>query len=163
MKDKWVVNASPFIALGKISKLELLTDLCEDLVVPNAVSEEIFAGASDDGASKWLKEKGYIYIRKKIEVNNKVIAWDLGNGESEVLGFCYEHRNFKAVLDDMAARKCAASFKINTLGTLSIILLAKKAGLITSVSDTIKLLIKTDFRLDKKLIETILSLAKEDS
>ena len=162
MKAKWVVNASPLIALGNISRLDLLTDLCDELVIPSAVSDEIFAGASNDKAVSWVKDKGYIYIRKGIKVEPKIIAWDLGKGESEVISFCYTHRNFKAVLDDLAARKCASAFKVNTQGTLGIILLAKKFGLISNVREILDTLINTNFRIDEKLIGTILFLANEN-
>jgi len=51
MKDrKWVVNASPIILLAKISKLSLLPDLCDKLVIPLAVSKEIAQGPQNDPA-----------------------------------------------------------------------------------------------------------------
>jgi len=47
--DGWVVNASPLIALAHAGKLELLDKLPSELVVPEAVVEEILAGPDDPG------------------------------------------------------------------------------------------------------------------
>ena len=40
-----------------------------------------------------------------------------------------------AVLDDLAARRCAQAHGIEVIGTLGLVLLAKKRGLIPSVSE----------------------------
>ena len=45
----------------------------------------------------------------------------------------------RVVLDDRAARNCAKSLQIRTLGTVGVILLAKRRGLIDSVGSTIKI------------------------
>ena len=37
----WVVNASPLILLGKISRLSLLAELAAQVVIPHEVIEEI--------------------------------------------------------------------------------------------------------------------------
>jgi predicted nucleic acid-binding protein len=39
--ERWAVNASPLIALGRIGRLHLLSTLAEEVVVPEAVAEEV--------------------------------------------------------------------------------------------------------------------------
>ena len=41
MADVWVVNASPIIALGKIGRLRLLSDLNARVIVPPVVRAEV--------------------------------------------------------------------------------------------------------------------------
>jgi predicted nucleic acid-binding protein len=41
VSDQWVCNASPLILLKHIGHLRLLTDLCDILVVPKGVVNEI--------------------------------------------------------------------------------------------------------------------------
>ncbi len=35
--NRWVVNASPLITLGKVSKIALLQTMCSDLIIPEGV------------------------------------------------------------------------------------------------------------------------------
>jgi predicted nucleic acid-binding protein len=58
MPKRWVVNASPIISLCSIDKASILTELCDDLLIPKGVAEEIERGAEDDLAKKWLEEFG---------------------------------------------------------------------------------------------------------
>lgn len=41
MADRWVVNASPVILLGKAGVIHLLPSLCDELVVPVVVEAEV--------------------------------------------------------------------------------------------------------------------------
>jgi predicted nucleic acid-binding protein len=41
MPRRWVVNASPLITLAKIGQVSLLHELCEEMVIPAGVKEEI--------------------------------------------------------------------------------------------------------------------------
>ncbi len=84
-------------------------------------------------------------------VDIDIAAWDLGAGESEVLYFCREGGNVVAIIDDLAARKCASAFSIQLKGTLSILLLARKMGLIPSLKPLIIQLHENGFRIADKL------------
>ncbi len=77
---------------------------------------------------------------KKIDVTNdeKIMSWDLGNGESSVLSFALNNHEYRAVIDDKAARKCARTYSILTLSTGSILVLAKKRLIIPSIKDALK-------------------------
>ena len=50
MSDLWVANASPLIVFGKIGQLDLLTQLPDEIIVPQAVADEILAGPENDAA-----------------------------------------------------------------------------------------------------------------
>ncbi|MDB9444241.1 DUF3368 domain-containing protein [Sphaerospermopsis kisseleviana CS-549] len=47
--------------------------------------------------------------------------------------FALENIGYRAVIDDAAARKVAKSLNIPFMGTLGVLVLAKKQGLITSI------------------------------
>lgn len=47
MSRVWVVNASPLILLGKIDRVDLLSQLSDELIVPDVVVREV--GAKPDG------------------------------------------------------------------------------------------------------------------
>ena len=58
MIRRWVVNASPLIVLGKLSRLSMLGDLAESIVIPEAVVQEIGQGPENDPAKLWLSGDG---------------------------------------------------------------------------------------------------------
>ena len=151
MSDLWVVNASPIIALAKIGRLSLLDDLCKDLFVPEAVVAEILAGPSSDPARQSI-EDGW---GSTVAVDNIVpdlLEWGLGAGETAVLALAMKRKPATAVLDDAAARTCARAWGIEVIGTLGVVLRARKKSLIPSAADVLKSLRASGLRLDDKMI-----------
>jgi predicted nucleic acid-binding protein len=90
--------------LGRINHLFLLQHLAEEIVVPTGVAKEIARGPEDDPARQWLQAQGRELVREVQVVPPVIIAWNLGLGESEVLSWAYQNPEYKAVLDDRAAR-----------------------------------------------------------
>jgi predicted nucleic acid-binding protein len=105
MLKKWVLNASPLIILAKIDQLILLRHLCEEMVVPGGVAGEIARGPEDDPARQWLQFAGKGLIREVGPIPPVILAWNLGQGESEVITWAYKNPDYEAILDDRAARK----------------------------------------------------------
>jgi predicted nucleic acid-binding protein len=50
MSDRWVLNASPLIVFGKIGRLDLVSQLAKEIVVPRGVAQEILVGPENDAA-----------------------------------------------------------------------------------------------------------------
>lgn len=102
MTRQWVVNASPLIILGKLSKIELLIKLTDTLVVPEAVAKEIEQGDDNDPAKLWLEKEGAEFVRETKPLSTVIANWDLGNGESHVLNWASTNKDHEAILDDLA-------------------------------------------------------------
>ncbi|MBI5473600.1 MAG: DUF3368 domain-containing protein [Ignavibacteriae bacterium] len=158
MDRLWAVNASPLIVLGRIGLLPILSRLCSSLIIPTEVAAEVMRG--NDDASSWLISLGRPFARDVL-VDSRVLAWNLGVGESAVLSWCVEHRDYEALVDDRAARDCAETFGIRVRGTLSILVVAKSAGLIPAVTPKIEELRQLGFRMSEDVVSTILTLAQE--
>lgn len=73
-----------------------------------------------------------------------------------MLSFALEHPDWTAILDDGAARKCAVSFSIRVKGSLALVLLAKKRGLIPQAKHLLRTMQETGLRLDETLIRQVL-------
>jgi len=86
----------------------------------------------------------------------------LGQDETEVLQWAYTNPNFAAVIDDRAARNCALALNIKVVGTIGLILLAKKAGHLAKVSPLLDQLQQTGCRIDGYLLIAAKKLAEED-
>jgi predicted nucleic acid-binding protein len=134
--DKVVVNSSPIIVLFKSHFEEILPSLFKEIIIPNPVYKEITHHSKTDRASIEMPMVDW-YKNINVKMDEQVLAWGLGNGESAVLSFALSNLDFRAIVDDKAARKFARTYKIKTLGTGSILVLAKKRGLISSLSDAI--------------------------
>ena len=99
-----VVNSSPLITLFKSKQSHLLPALFPEIVVPNAVWDEILAGGESDPAAQNLPTLDWITKTELLEMSPLVLAWDLGPGESEVLSFAFSNPDYTAIVDDAADR-----------------------------------------------------------
>lgn len=78
--DKWVVNASPLICLGKLGHLDWLNQLATEVVIPSGVAREIETGPPEDAARRWLQTVGAPHVRAVDPIDAEIAAWDLGAG-----------------------------------------------------------------------------------
>lgn len=155
-----VVNSSPLIVLFKSGQADLIPKLFSEVVVPEQVYAEVLAGKEDDPARISLPRTEWV-IRKKVEISLPVGAWNLGNGESAVFSYAMETPGVRALVDDLAARRCAKAFGVPTLGTGALLVLAKRRGLIDSVRERLQLLRDSGLYLSDSVIQLLVSEAQE--
>lgn len=155
MGSRWIVNASPIIALAKIDRLQLLQELCDEVLVPRPVGAEILAGPPSDPARRILEQGWGIPVSAE-SVPSQILEWGLGAGETAVLALAMERKPATAVLDDAAARTCAKVLKIEVIGTLGVVLRAKRKALIPSAAETIQSLCAAGLHVDQQVIRAAL-------
>ena len=123
--QKIIINASPLIVLLKSQQSTLLPKLFQEILIPTAVWQEIMAKPDDIAALK-LQQLDWLKLIDNILVVPTVKAWDLGQGESEVISLAHQRSGYAVLIDDRAARNCAKTLNIPTLGTGAILILAKQ-------------------------------------
>lgn len=155
MTERWVLNASPLIVLAHIGYEHLFDLLANEVVVPQAVAEEIKDGQINDPARQAIINGKFTIV--DIVPSPRISAWDLGEGETAVLSYALKESGWTTILDDAAARKCARSFNLPLKGTLAVIILAKQHDVIPSASDLLRSLLENGFRLDERIIRESLS------
>ncbi len=148
-----VVDASPLICLAKSDLLELLPRAFPDIVIPEQVYKELLGKGGKDPLGDALKAKKLVHI----EIPDIITSWDIGIGESSVLAFAVKNPDFWAIIDDREARRCAESLGCKYIGTVGVILLAKKRGIIPSVSDCLHKLQNAGLWMSKAFIEQIVT------
>jgi len=153
--DVWVVNASPIIALAKVGQLDLLERLATQVLVPEPVVSEVLAGPADDPAHQAL-ERGWGTRVRPGPIPVAIVEWGLGSGESSVLAVALERQSCTAVLDDASGRMCARALGVPLIGTLGVVLRAKRRGLIASASEVATALRDSGLRLDDRMVEAAL-------
>ena len=159
MSRRWVVDASPIILLAKIGRPDLLSASAEEVLVPAVVAEEIRQGEDEDPAREWIETNGF--VTSTGPVASQVAAWDLGRGEGRVLSHGYRHDEWTAVVDDGAARRCAKGLDISVIGTLGVLVVGKKIGVLENVRAYVDALREAGLHVDDAVVDTVLHMAGE--
>lgn len=129
-----ISDSSPLIALVKKQELTLLKDLFNNILIPKAVYDELIdENISNSDQILHLKrefEKEWIKV-KKIK-NFTYPDLGLGKGETEAINASFEMvDDVLLLIDEEKGRKVSKRLGITILGTLGILLLAKKRKLKT--------------------------------
>jgi len=90
------------------------------------------------------------------EPTPELAAWDLGSGETSVLSYALANPGWTAILDDGAARKCALTFGVDVKGSLAIVILAQRRGLIPQARQILHTMQEVGLRLDERTIRWVL-------
>lgn len=136
MAERPAINTSPLIFLTKGGILELLQIASQEIVVPAAVATEIEQYGETDVTAIALAQTDWLVVVETPPVPTVVQNWDLGAGESAVLAWGYVNPGTEVILDDLAARRCAAALGIPARGTLGLVLSAKQQGRIPAAQLT---------------------------
>lgn len=158
--EKVVVNSSPLIVLFRSGQADLLPQLFKTIVAPEQVYAEVVAGGKSDAAKQALPTTSWI-DRRKVEISLPVAAWNLGEGESAVFSFAMLEPGYRAIVDDLAARRCAATFGVRTLGTGGLLILAKRRGLIDRVKERVQQLRDAGLYLSDSVVQMLITEAGE--
>lgn len=157
MLDVAVVNASPLIFLARAGYLGLLSRFYATVLVPSSVMNELLARGEEDPTVKAVKSASWLTVDHADCPDDLVSAWGLGRGESGVISLASHRGDAEVIIDDMLGRRCASSMGLFVRGTLGIVLLAKKSGLIPSAKIVIDDLIRSGMYLDQQILTSALS------
>jgi predicted nucleic acid-binding protein len=149
-----VSNSSPLIALAAIGQFHLLPALYDVVLIPAAVSAEI--QPSIPKRPDWLQLKPLANAVPAV-----VGRRGLGAGEREAISLSLELSAKRVILDDRPARRLAQALGLKVVGTLGILLVAKRRGLIERVRPLLDALAAQSFFMSAQLYRELLDLAAE--
>lgn len=155
-----IADSSPLITLALIDKLAVLEKLYRELYVPAAVFQEVTQ--AEKPFAKTLKlflDSRTKNVSNKLAV--KMLSNDIGAGEAEAIVLGLEQRPSVVLIDDLKARKFAKINGLDVIGSMGILLKAKKAGLVKEIKPLIATLLLHDIRISTKIIEMTLQAAQE--
>jgi predicted nucleic acid-binding protein len=129
-----VSDTSPITNLAAIGRLDLLRFLYTELLIPNAVFDEIaVAGAGRPGSTE-VAGSDWIHVRPVTDTRLvAALAVELDGGEAEAIALAIEHSADLVLLDERRARKAATRLGLLPVGVLGTLLGAKHAGHIARV------------------------------
>jgi uncharacterized protein len=155
-----VSDAGPLISLGRLDRLVLLSELFSQVQVPRVVLEECVAQPERPDAQRIQAavDGGLLVLcdAHALQVNG------LDAGESAAIGRAVEI-NAGLLADDMAARVYATRLGVPVIGTLGVLVKAKRRGLVAEVGPLISQLRASGQRLSHGAVAQALAAAGEGS
>ena len=160
-------DAGPLIALGKLNRLELLTDLYREVQVTRAVYHEVVTQGLSQGAPDaltvrlfWQRQAWPIIDVPDPLLSDYTPSVILGPGETETLALAQTLTDPLILLDDEAARTEARRLGLRIRGTLGTLVLAHRQDLLSF--DSLELLLyeiaaRPDIWIGAKLCEQVLA------
>lgn len=161
MAKRPAVNASPLIFLSRAGLLNLLQLLSTEIVVPEAVATEIERRGLGDPTARALTDNPWLVVTQTPPVPSQIQAWGLGDGESSVLAWAHAHPGTEVIIDDLAARRCAAAFNIPVRRTLGLVLVAKQRGRVPAARPVLTQLRRGGMYLSERVMNQALALVGE--
>ncbi len=126
-----VINTSPWIALSLCGQTSLLSMLYDEAYMPTAVKDEIVTGGRKMIGVKELDASSWIKIEKVKDAEKIELLYELEQGEAEVIVLAKEKGIQYVMIDERVARWQARILGLEVIGTLGILLKAKKLGLMS--------------------------------
>ena len=155
-------DASPLIGLAAAGAFHLLRKLFGRVTVASEVRDEVMAGDPRPGAREMTDAIANGWMEVAEVRLNKALFADLGAGEASTLALAIESPGRCLVLMDAPiGRAHARALGIAVTGLAGVLLAAKRAGFIASVSPLLDRLEDSNFRLSEELIRIVLEQAGE--
>lgn len=160
---EFICNTSPLQYLHQIGKLDLIPRLIGRVMIPPAVAEELAEGRTRGYNVPDARNLSWIEVRKPTSAAALPLARDLGAGEAGVLALALEQSDAVIIMDDEVGRKVARLLRLRMIGTLGLLLEAKRKGLITAVTPCLDEFARLGFRVSLVTRQAVQKLAGESS
>lgn len=148
-----VSDTSPINYLVLIGEIDLLPQLFEQIVIPQAVLDELQKTGTPELVRKWIESRpNWLKVQNATTIDQTIA---LGAGEREAISLAKEINADLVLIDDRKARKLALERNLNVAGTINILKSAARRNLI-KVDDALQKLQKTNFRIAPQLLAKIL-------
>jgi predicted nucleic acid-binding protein len=151
-----VADSGPLIALSRIGQLELLPQLFGRVQIPSAVWREVTQGAGEgrSGAAE-VRAAPWIDVVSADEASVAGYALIVDEGEAAAIVVA-KACDALLIIDDDRGRRLALRLGLRIKGTLGILVLAKRRGLLARVRPLIDALPRCGVYVSQRLIDAVL-------
>ena len=146
-----VSDTTPISELAKVNNLDLLPKLFGKVTITQGVFDELQVG--EHPAAKLVQNLSWLEVAT---VDNQQVV-----KESEAIALAEEIGASQLLIDEKAARKVAMARKLPLIGTVGVLLLAKRRGVLASVKDVLDEMQAQGMRISDRLYVQVLTLAQE--
>ena len=155
-----IADAGPLIAFARLHQLGLLPQIFKRVLVTDIVFAEC-AGRSDFPESALIQEA---VTRKQLELctspDFSAFAQKIDAGEASAIAVAIEC-GCGVLMDDKAGRRMATNASVPVIGTVGVLVLAKRKGLVPLVMPLLKNLATSGYFLSAEIIAAALTASGE--
>ncbi len=152
-----VSNTSPLVLLDKAGYLWILGKLFKKVIIPPAVDVE------------WLRPGGYVVpqwlsvatLSQDALTTAKDLSQKIDKGEAEAMALFSSIKADWLLLDDLNGRRIAKAMGLPVVGTLGILITAKRKGIIPEITAVLEILKQHRFYVSDEILQKALILANE--
>jgi len=160
-----VSNASPLISLARIGKLDLLHQLYDEVLIPEAVWQEVvIEGVGQPGADE---VKAATWIKTQSVTNTPLVhalRQELDAGEAEAIVLTLETQAELLLMDERVGREVARHLGLRYTGLIGVLVEAKHKGVLSTVKPQLDELRNiAGFRIRDALYVRVLQDEREES
>lgn len=152
-----ICNATPLIAFARIGQLSLMNKVVGQVVIPEAVAEEI---ANYEGTLQGrinLSQESWVQVESlQSGEQMQLLLPILDRGEAEVIALALEKRAKLVLIDELTGRKVAESLQLKVTGSVGLLIRAKELGEITAVKPLLEAMHEAGMYFSQRFIDSVL-------
>jgi len=157
-----IVNSTPLISLAIIQQVGLLQKIFGDVILPRAVYNEVIVDGKGKSGYTHLSNISWFHIADTINLDLKhSIMIQLDEGEAEVISVAKDKNISLVCIDEFAGRQYASLLGLDVIGTLGVLLIAKRQGYIPALKPLCDKLISSGRYISRVLYNEVLKKAGE--
>jgi len=159
-----ISDATPVISLLKIGRLDILREMYGEIVIPEAVFCELTANPAFPEEAEAVKTCPFLRreaVKNRLAVRILESEAALDKGESEALVLAEDLNADLLLVDEKKARATAKQLGIRIVGTLGILVEAKRLGLVSQLRPLLEQLAASKIRISDALLEELSKLDAE--
>ena len=155
-------NATPLIAFARIGQLQLMRKVIGQLVIPNAVAEEVTNYRGSTAGKISLKEEPWIHVEElQSEEQMRLLLPTLDRGEAEVIALALERRAKLVLIDELTGRKVAESLQLKVTGSVGLLIQAKQLGELSAIKPLLEAMHEAGIYFSQRFINAVLKHVEE--
>lgn len=151
-----VADAGPIIAFARIGRLDVLRHVVGELIIPDAVYEELVikgqgkSGAAEVEQSTWIHRRA---VTDRTAFDSLPSQLHLGEREAIVLA---QELGAQLLIDERRGRRSAKERGLEILGILRILVEVKRLGHVDPVKPLFDAILASGYWIDEELIPAFL-------
>lgn len=160
---KVVVNTTPLIALCHVGQLDVLKKMYGEILIPHAVYRELSEKEESICKKQVDNSLDWIHVEKiENDMAKSMFKTQLHDGEVEVMILAKEKNADTVIIDDANAKKHAKYLKLPVVGTLGVLIKAKRKGYISELKPLIQGMIDKNIYISENLMKFCLEQVNEE-
>ena len=131
-----ISDTSPLSSLALVGYLSILKDIYTDVIIPQAVANELANLTEEDIRIKAIVSLNWIQVQQAANLELVTCLrndYNLDIGEAEAIALALELKADELLIDERLGRRETVRLGLSITGILGVLLIAKNRGLVSKV------------------------------